>query len=147
MNSRIDGSGRACQRPRTSSGAKCFSCAGALAKDPQIFKFLAINVAPPEATPSRFALSSFRYAPLRPANQLRPAQHKKWRVLHGNLFLKLLFSFLGLYCKFHSKPVLRCPRPRPRHLAPLRSASLHRPRSARAPLGGQMRSALAQPYS
>ena len=35
------GSGRACQRPRTSSGAKCFSCEGALAKDPQIFKFLA----------------------------------------------------------------------------------------------------------
>ena len=25
------GSGRACQRPRTSNGAKCFSCAGALA--------------------------------------------------------------------------------------------------------------------
>ena len=37
--------------------------------------------------------------------------------------------------------MLRCPRPRPRHLAPLRCASLHRPRSARAPLGGQMRSA------
>ena len=35
------GSGRACQRPRTSSDAKCFSCEGALAKDPQIFKFLA----------------------------------------------------------------------------------------------------------
>ena len=33
------GSGRACQRPRTSSVAKCFSCEGALAKDPQIFKF------------------------------------------------------------------------------------------------------------
>ena len=37
--------------------------------------------------------------------------------------------------------MLRCPRPRPRHLAPLRCASLHRPRSARAPLIGQMRSA------
>ena len=42
---RMDGSGRACQRPRTSSGAKCFSCEGALAQDPQIFKFLAIIVA------------------------------------------------------------------------------------------------------
>jgi len=40
------GSGRACQRPRTSSGAKCFSCEGALARELQIFKFLAINVAP-----------------------------------------------------------------------------------------------------
>ena len=37
----VVGSGRACQRPRTSSDAKCFSCEGALAKDPQIFKFLA----------------------------------------------------------------------------------------------------------
>ena len=46
MTGRIDCSGRACQRPRTSSGAKCFSCEGALAIDPQIFKFLAINVAP-----------------------------------------------------------------------------------------------------
>ena len=40
------GSGRAYQRPRTSSDAKCFSCEGALAQDPQIFKFLAIIVAP-----------------------------------------------------------------------------------------------------
>ena len=42
MNSRIDGSGRACQRPRTSSGAKCFSCEGALAREIAFFKFLAI---------------------------------------------------------------------------------------------------------
>ena len=41
VNGRIDGSGRACQRPRTSSSAKCFSCEGALARDLLIFKFLA----------------------------------------------------------------------------------------------------------
>jgi len=35
------GSGRACQRPRTSSGAKCFSCEGALAREIAFFKFLA----------------------------------------------------------------------------------------------------------
>ena len=46
MNGRIDGSGRACQRPRTSSCAKCFSCEGALAREIAFFKFLAINVAP-----------------------------------------------------------------------------------------------------
>ena len=34
--------------------------------------FFKTRVALPEATPSRFALSSFRCAPLRPANQLRP---------------------------------------------------------------------------
>ena len=45
MNSRIDGSGRACQRPRTSSGAKCFSCEGALARELAFFKFLAFIVA------------------------------------------------------------------------------------------------------
>ena len=39
------GSGRACQRPRTSSGAKCFSCEGALAREIAFLKFLAINVA------------------------------------------------------------------------------------------------------
>ena len=33
VNSRIDGNGRACQRPRTSSDAKCFSCEGALARE------------------------------------------------------------------------------------------------------------------
>ena len=42
MNGRIGGSGRACQRPRTSSGAKCFSCEGALAREIAFFKFLAI---------------------------------------------------------------------------------------------------------
>ena len=42
MNSRVDGSGRACQRPRASSVAKCFSCEGALARDPQIFKFFEV---------------------------------------------------------------------------------------------------------
>ena len=42
VNDRIDGSGRACQRPRTSSGAKCFSCAGALAREIAFLKFLAI---------------------------------------------------------------------------------------------------------
>ena len=41
MNSRIYGSGRACQRPRTSSGAKCFSCEGALAREIAFLKFLA----------------------------------------------------------------------------------------------------------
>ena len=40
------GSGRACQRPSTSSGAKCFSCEGALVRDTAFFKFLAIIVAP-----------------------------------------------------------------------------------------------------
>ena len=39
------GSGRACQRPRTSSGAKCFSCEGALAKNPQIFIFFEVYTA------------------------------------------------------------------------------------------------------
>ena len=33
--------------------------------------FFKTRVALPEATPSRFAISSFRYAPLRPANLLR----------------------------------------------------------------------------
>ena len=42
VNGRIDGSGRACQRPRTSSDAKCFSCEGALARDQQIFKFFEV---------------------------------------------------------------------------------------------------------
>ena len=42
MNSRIYGSGRACQRPRTSDGAKCFSCEGALAREIAFLKFLAI---------------------------------------------------------------------------------------------------------
>ena len=37
VNGRIDGSGRACQRPRTSSDAKCFSCEGALVRDPAFF--------------------------------------------------------------------------------------------------------------
>ena len=46
MNCRIDGSGRACQSPRTSSGAKCFSCEGALAGEIAFFKFLAIIIAP-----------------------------------------------------------------------------------------------------
>ena len=32
------GGGRACQRPRTSSGAKCFSCEGALARELAFFK-------------------------------------------------------------------------------------------------------------
>ena len=41
------------------------------------FLFARINVAPPEATPSPFAISSLRYAPLRPANALRPAQQPK----------------------------------------------------------------------
>ena len=39
------GCGRACQRPRTSSGAKCFSCEGALAKNLQIFKFFEVYTA------------------------------------------------------------------------------------------------------
>ena len=39
------GSGRACQRPRTSSDAKRFSCEGALARELAFFKFLAIIVA------------------------------------------------------------------------------------------------------
>ena len=64
-------SGRACQRPRTSSGAKCFSCAGALAKNPQIFKFFEVytetffktRVALPEATPSPFGTATLRLAP------------------------------------------------------------------------------------
>ena len=45
VNGRIDGSGRACQRPRTSNGAKCFSCEGALAREIAFFKFLEIIVA------------------------------------------------------------------------------------------------------
>ena len=48
VNGRIDGSGRACQRPRTSSDAKCFSCEGALAREIAFLNFwqiLAINVA------------------------------------------------------------------------------------------------------
>ena len=40
------GSGRACQRPRTSSGAKCFSCEGALAREIAFLKFFTIIVAP-----------------------------------------------------------------------------------------------------
>ena len=40
VNGRINGSGRACQRPRTSNGAKCFSCEGALAREIAFFKFL-----------------------------------------------------------------------------------------------------------
>ena len=59
-----------------------------------------------------------------------------WRVLIELLFLKLLFSFLVLYCNFFSKPVLRCPRPRPRRLQSPRSATLH--------FVQQTRSALAQ---
>ena len=39
VNGRIDGSGRACQRPRTSSVEKCFSCEGALAGGNSFFKF------------------------------------------------------------------------------------------------------------
>jgi len=39
------GSGRARQRPRTSNGAKCFSCEGALAREMVFFKFLAIIIA------------------------------------------------------------------------------------------------------
>ena len=42
VNSRIDGSGRACQRPRTSRGAKCFSCEGALAREIAFFKFFEV---------------------------------------------------------------------------------------------------------
>ena len=42
MNGRIDGSGRACQRPRTSSGAKCFSCEGALAREIAFLKFFEV---------------------------------------------------------------------------------------------------------
>ena len=48
MNGRINGGGRACQRPRTSSGAKCFSCVGALAREIAFLNFwqiLAIIVA------------------------------------------------------------------------------------------------------
>jgi len=45
VNGRIDGSGRACQRPSASSDAKCFSCEGALAIDTAFFKFLAIIIA------------------------------------------------------------------------------------------------------
>ena len=63
MNGRIDGSGRACQRPRTSNGAKCFSCEGALAREIAFLKFLAINVALPEATPSPFGTATLRLAP------------------------------------------------------------------------------------
>ena len=43
------GSGRVCQRPRTSSDAKCFSCEGALAREIAFLNFLqilAIIVAP-----------------------------------------------------------------------------------------------------
>ena len=36
------GCGRACQRPRTSSGAKCFSCEGALAREIAFLNFLQI---------------------------------------------------------------------------------------------------------
>jgi len=46
-------------------------------------------VALPEATPSPFAISSFRYAPLRPANALRAAQH--------------IFSITIFYSKKNSK--------------------------------------------
>jgi len=35
-------------------------------------KKIFVFVAPPAATPSPFAISSLRYAPLRPANPLRP---------------------------------------------------------------------------
>ena len=63
VNGRIDGSGRACQRPRTSSGAKCFSCEGALAREIAFLKFLAINVALPEASPSPFGTATLRLAP------------------------------------------------------------------------------------
>ena len=40
-----------------------------------------ISVALPEATPSPFALSSLRYAPLRPANALRAAQQKYLKMI------------------------------------------------------------------
>ena len=52
-----------------------------------VFNFQVIYVAPPEATPSRFALSSFRCAPLRPANQLRPPQQI-------NLFINMNFILI-----------------------------------------------------
>ncbi len=43
----------------------------------RLFIKLFLGVAPPEATPSPFAISSLRYAPLRPANALRAAQRTK----------------------------------------------------------------------
>ena len=41
-------------------------------------------VVPPEATPSPFALSSLRYAPLRPANALRAGTTKKIHIANKN---------------------------------------------------------------
>jgi len=99
VNGRIDGSGHACQRPRTSSGAKCFSCEGALAREIAFLKFLAINVALPEATPSPFGTATLRLAPppslrsgsARRPNALRAAQH-----LFLNVNTKLIEKFI--YC-------------------------------------------------
>ncbi len=76
------GCGRACQRPRTSSGANCFSCEGALAKDPQIFNFLKFiqhifpktRVALPEATPSPFGTTTLLLAALGGQMRSAPAQ-------------------------------------------------------------------------
>ena len=142
------------QRPRMPKAphVQCitrFSCAGALAKDPAFFKFLAIIKHGRCAGRSEFFLRAEpeqseggRARRLKTARAWpRAAQHRFVACFTGNFFSKPLFSFLVFYCNFFSKPVLRCPRPRPRHLAPLCCASLHRPRSARAPLGGQMRSA------
>ena len=70
---------RACQRPRTSSGAKCFSCEGAFAIDPAFFNFfgksLKFYVALPEATPSPFGTDTLPIAAL--GGQMRSAPRNK----------------------------------------------------------------------
>ena len=75
-------------------------------------KKIFVFVAPPAATPSRCAISSFRYAPLRPANPLRPratnalrpAQPKQHQLLFYFAFVLINeVSFIKLQYQFISK--------------------------------------------
>ena len=139
VNGRIDGSGRACQRPRTSSGAKCFSCEGALAREIAFFKFLAINVALGGA-----GLAAEERGVAKPRGHgLGQRNINGWRVLIEKFF-KPAFLFFVYTATFFQNP---CCAARGHALAIWHRYAAPRsirPRSARAPLGGQMRSAPAQ---
>ena len=92
----VVGSGRACQRPRTSSDAKCFSCEGALAKFFYFFKILCC------AARGHALAVWLRLVPRRP-NALRATQ-QSFQNTTGNktplhLILIVLLVRVGVYEK------------------------------------------------
>ena len=144
------GSGRACQRPRTSSGAPAFRAKGLWRETQLFFKFLAIIKHWCCAGRSEFGRRAGRsVAETEERGAAKPRGRGRgrrninwWRVLIELLFLKLLFSFFGFLLQFFFKTRVALPEATPSpfgtatlRLAPppsLRSGSARRPNALRA---------------